>query len=73
MLSQMPKGVGKKIFLYGLPIISAILVVAVVATSILVKPVKSDTDFGKVEKENTLDLTNEKSNQRKRNWYQTAQ
>ncbi|MGI6560477.1 MAG: NlpC/P60 family protein [Saccharofermentanales bacterium] len=61
MLSQMPKGVGKKIFLYGLPIISAILVVAVVATSILVKPVKSDTDFGKVEKENTLDLTNEKS------------
>lgn len=51
MLNQIPGSNFKKLFLYGVPVLSAILVVAVIATSFLTQPDQSEAVFGRVERE----------------------
>ena len=51
MLNQMPGSILKKAFLYGLPVLSAILVIAVVATSILIKPNQADANLENNQRE----------------------
>ncbi len=56
MISQIPGGILKKVFLLGVPALAAILVIAVVATSILVNPNQKEAAFGKVEKQQKVDI-----------------
>ncbi len=51
-IRQIPGGILKKVFLYGMPALTAILVIAVVATYIFADPNHKGTYFGKIKQKN---------------------